>query len=113
MVLGALKLTLHLGEAGNLKAKRKVVRSITDRVRAKFNSAAAEVGSNELWQRLELGFCVCGNESRHVQNQLEEITRFVERLALAEVADVRVEVMTLKDMTWAPASELGWMQDHA
>jgi uncharacterized protein YlxP (DUF503 family) len=108
MVVGALKLTLHLGEAGSLKTKRKVVRSITDRVRAKFNAAAAEVGSNELWQRIELGFSACGNQPAHVQKQLEELTHFVERLALAEVVDVRVEVMNLKDMTWAPASDLGW-----
>jgi uncharacterized protein YlxP (DUF503 family) len=77
-------------------------------VRNKFNASAAEVGGNELWQRIELGFSVCGNQHSHVQNQLEELTRFVERLALAEVVDVRVEIMNLKDMTWAPASDLGW-----
>ncbi len=107
MVVGALMLTMHLGEAGDLKAKRKVVRSIIDRVRSKFNAAAAEVGGAGLWQRLELGFTVCGNEVAHVGNQLDEIARFVERLALAEVVDVRVEVMNLKDMAWAPAAGLG------
>jgi uncharacterized protein YlxP (DUF503 family) len=30
MVVGALKLTLHMGEAESLKTKRKAVRSITD-----------------------------------------------------------------------------------
>lgn len=103
MVVGALVMTLHLPEAGSLKTKRKVVRSLTDRVRAKFNAAAAEVGSNDLWQRLELGFAVCGNQTGHVSRQLDEIERFVERLALAEVVDVRVEVMNLKDMAWAPS----------
>lgn len=103
MVVGALVMTLHLPEAGSLKTKRKVVRSLLDRVRAKFNAAAAEVGSNELWQRLELGFTVCGNQTDHVGRQLDEIERFVERLALAEVVDVRLEVMNLKDMAWAPS----------
>jgi uncharacterized protein len=103
MVVGALQLTLHLGQAGDLKAKRRVARAIVDRVRAKFNAAAAEVGGAGLWQRLELGFTVCGNEVAHVHNQLDEIGRFVERLALAEVVDARVEVMNLKDMAWAPA----------
>lgn len=104
MVVGALKLTLHLPEGGSLKAKRKVVRSLTDRVRARFNVAAAEVGANELWQRLELGFVVCGNQHARVEHQLDQITRLVERLALAEVVDVRQEVMNLKDMPWAPAA---------
>jgi hypothetical protein len=108
MVVGALQMTLHLPMAGDLKAKRKVARSLNDRVRARFNVAVAEVGSNDLWQRLELGFAVCGNETAHVQRQLDEIGRFVERQALAEVTDVRVEIMNLKDMTWAPMAPGGW-----
>ncbi len=108
MVVGALMLTLHLPESGSLKAKRKVVRSITDRVRARFNAAAAEVGANDLWQRIELGFAVCGNQTSFVGRQLDEIGRFVERLALAEVVDVRIEVLNLKDMTWAPAADTPW-----
>lgn len=101
-------MTLHLPMAGDLKAKRKVARSLNDRVRARFNVAVAEVGSNDLWQRLELGFAVCGNETAHVQRQMDEIGRFVERQALAEVVDVRVEIMNLKDMTWAPLARGGW-----
>ena len=108
MVVGALNMTLHLGESASLKAKRKVVRSILGRVRAKFNAAAAEVGAQDLWQRLELGFTVCGNQVDHVGRQMDEIGRFVERLALAEVVDVWVEVMNLKDMTWAPAADRPW-----
>lgn len=108
MVVGALCMTLHLGEGGSLKAKRKVVRAITDRVRAKFNVAAAEVGGQDLWQRLELGFAVCGNESAHVDRQMGEIERFVERLALAEVTDVRVELINLEEMTWRPAARGDW-----
>lgn len=103
MVVGALMMTLHVGQAMDLKAKRKVMRAVIDRVRAKFNVAACQLGSAELWQRLELGFTVCSNEHAHAQNQLDEIERFVERLALAEVVDVRREVMNLKDMAWAPA----------
>jgi uncharacterized protein YlxP (DUF503 family) len=108
MVVGAMQITLHLPGSGGLKPKRKVVRSILDRVRARFNAAAAEVGSQDLWQRLELGFAVCGNQGAHVRNQLDTIGRFVEGLALAEVTDVRLEVMNLKEMTWAPSESDEW-----
>jgi uncharacterized protein YlxP (DUF503 family) len=104
VVVGALQLTMHLSEARDLKAKRKVTRSIVDRVHSRFNAAVAEVGGSGLWQRLELGFVVCGNEGAHVNKQLDEIWRFVEYLALAEVVDARLEVMNLKDMAWAPAA---------
>ena len=108
MVVGAMTMTLHMGQASSLKAKRKVVRSITDRVRAKFNAAVAEVGGQDLWQRIELGFTVCGNQASHAENQLEAIRRFVERLALAEITDVRLELVNLKEMTWAPAAQEDW-----
>jgi len=101
-------MTLHLPEAGSLKVKRKVVRALTDRVRARFNAAAGEVGANDLWQRLELGFAVCGNEVGFVERQMDELTRFVERQALAEVTDVRMEVVNLKDMAWAPSRQAPW-----
>lgn len=100
MVVGALKIVLHVGYSGGLKPKRKVARSILDKVRAKFNTAAAEVGSNDLWQRLEIGFAVCGNEISQVEEQMRNIARFVESMALAEVVDVRLEVFNLKEMTW-------------
>lgn len=108
MYVGALKLTLRLVGAASLKDKRKVVRSILDRVRAKFNAAAAETGSQDLWQRIELGFAVCGNDPAFVQHQVDEIGRFVDRLALAEFIDARVELINLKEMTWAPGAPDEW-----
>lgn len=102
MVIGALQITLHLAYATSLKAKRKVLRAITDRTRAKFNVAVAETGSNDLWQRIELGFAACGNDQAHVERQLDRIEEFVDSLGLAEIVDVRLEVMNLKDMAWAP-----------
>jgi hypothetical protein len=108
MVVGALRMTLHLGEGASLKAKRKVVRSLAERVRSRFNAAAAEVGANDLWQRLELGFAVCGNEVGFVERQVDEISRFVERQALAEVVDARTEIISLKDMAWGPAGQGPW-----
>ncbi len=103
-----MTITLHLGQGADLKTKRKVVRGINDRVRARFNAAAAEIGAQDLWQRIELGFTVCGNQTAHVDNQLETIRRFVERLALAEITDVRRELINLKEMTWAPAAPNDW-----
>jgi len=108
MYVGAMKLTLRAIGAGGLKDKRKIVRAILDRVRAKFNAAASEVGGQDLWQRIELGLAVCGNDPAFVQRQLDEIGRFVERLGLAELADARVELINLKEMTWAPGAPDEW-----
>ena len=46
MVVGTLKIELRLYDNRSLKGKRKIVRSMVDKVKHKFNVAVAEVGSN-------------------------------------------------------------------
>ncbi|MEC8910082.1 MAG: DUF503 domain-containing protein, partial [Chloroflexota bacterium] len=54
MHLGVCRIMLHLPESGNLKDKRQVARSLSDRIRNTFNVAVAEVEDQNLWQRLTL-----------------------------------------------------------
>jgi hypothetical protein len=55
MVVGSLKIELCLPENRSLKGKRKVVKSMVGKVKSRFNVSIAEVGSNDKWQRIELG----------------------------------------------------------
>ena len=55
MVVGSLKIEFRLTDNRSLKGKRKVVRSMVDKVKSKFNVSIAEVGSNDKWQKIELG----------------------------------------------------------
>ena len=95
MVIGILKMDFFLAANRSLKGKRKVVKSITDRVRSKFNVAVAEVASNELWQRIGLGFVVVANENRHADSMLNEICSYVRSISVAEVVDVEMELMRI------------------
>ena len=51
MFVCVARVTLDIPAASSLKAKRQVVRRVTDRVKAKFNVAVAEVEDNEIWNR--------------------------------------------------------------
>ena len=95
MIVGILKMDFFLAANRSLKGKRKVVKSIIDRVRVKFNVAVAEIASNELWQKMELGFVVVANESRHVDSMLNEICSYVRSISVAEVIDVEMELMSI------------------
>ena len=44
MVVGTLRIEFLLVDNRSLKGKRKVVRSMVDKVKSKFNAAIAEVG---------------------------------------------------------------------
>ncbi|HDR15619.1 MAG TPA: DUF503 domain-containing protein [Desulfobacteraceae bacterium] len=95
MVVGTLRIYLYLHENRSLKGKRKVVRSIIDRVRARFNVSVAEVGSNDKWQSIELGVSTVSNDRRVVDSSLSTVRGFIESLYLAEVIDSEMEIINL------------------
>jgi uncharacterized protein YlxP (DUF503 family) len=96
MVVGAALVELHVHGSKSLKEKRGVVRSVTRRVRNRFNVAVAEVGGQDTWQRAQLGLTACGNDARNVRTVLERAVEFIEQLHLAEVCDSDVELVTLE-----------------
>ena len=95
MVVGTLKIEFHLHDNRSLKGKRKVVRSMVDRVRHKFNVAVAEIGSNDMWQKIELGVSAVGNDRRHIDASLNNILNFLESLFLAEIVSSEKEIINL------------------
>src|SRR2546425_643912 len=55
MVVGTLRMELHLPASHSLKAKRSVVNHVKERLRTRFNASVAEVDNQDLWQRATLG----------------------------------------------------------
>jgi uncharacterized protein len=96
MVIGTLRLTLHLPNAGSLKAKRQVVSGLLRRVRQQFQVAAAEVGERDRWQLAELGVACVSADGQHADEVLAHVLRFVERSASeAQLTDVETELIRL------------------
>jgi hypothetical protein len=92
MVVGTLKLELRLHDNRSLKGKRKVVKSMVDKVKSRFNVAIAEVGSNDKWQKIELGVSAVGNDRRHVDASLNHVLTFLDSLYLAQIVDAEMEI---------------------
>ncbi len=95
MVVGSLKIEFHLPENRSLKGKRKVVKSMVDKVKARFNVAIAEVGSNDKWQKIELGVSAVGNDRRHIDSSLNHVLNFLESLCLAEIVGTDMEILNI------------------
>ena len=102
MFVCVARLTLQIPESGSLKAKRQVLRRITDRVRARFNVAVAEVDDQDLWQKAVLGLAVVGNDRRHVDEQMGKIIHFVEEMYVAPLVSRQTEIMALGDRLFTP-----------
>ena len=78
MIVGALRIVLHLPDSHSLKDKRQIVKSLLTRARQDFQVSAAEVGDAERWQIAELGFACVSESAAHVDEVLEKVTRFIE-----------------------------------
>jgi uncharacterized protein YlxP (DUF503 family) len=93
MFVGSCRITLRLPENSSLKGKRRVVLSLSQRLRNKFNVAVAEVGNTERWQIAELGVACVSSEANHARDQLENVLRFIETTRLdAELLDNQLDV---------------------
>ncbi|MFC1884834.1 DUF503 domain-containing protein [Thermodesulfobacteriota bacterium] len=90
-----MKIEFRLVDNRSLKGKRKVVRSMVDKVKARFNVSIAEIGSNDKWQKIELGISTVANDRRHVDSSLNHVHGFLESLYLAQIVEVEVEIINL------------------
>ena len=95
MIVGAAVVELHVHGSQSLKAKRGVVRSITGRLRNRFNVSASEVGGQGTWQRAVIGLSMSGAEEVPIRRALEAAIRFVEETHLAQVVASDIEMIRL------------------
>ena len=78
-----------------MKEKRQVARSLSDRIRNRFNMAVAEVEDGDRRRRLTLGISCVSNERGHADAMLSEVIDFVERSRFdAELLDVQTEIVS-------------------
>ena len=95
MVVGVLHLDILFHDCQSLKAKRGRLRQLLSRVRNTFSAAVAEVGSQDLWQRAEIGIVTVGNDRAVVNQRLDHVLNFIEGLGTAEIIDHRLELINI------------------
>jgi uncharacterized protein len=84
--VGVITFELRLDESHSLKDKRHFVKSLKDRLRAKFNVAVAEIDYQDLWQR---GLIACVTVSPD-QSHAEQVLQAVEREAASMLGPLLV-----------------------
>ena len=91
MIIGIVKATLSIPGARSLKDKRRVLRSVHDRVLNRMNMSVAEVGSQNQWQIAELAFVTVAAESATVQQRISELNRLLEFVRDAVLVNLHTE----------------------
>ena len=82
------QLTFHIPHSASLKDKRQVCRSLIDKTRQRFNLSIAEVDTQDAHQTLTIGIAVVSGDAAHARRLLDEIIRYMEEHAGAELTEV-------------------------
>ena len=98
MLISAALIELSLPETETIKERRRVARSIKDRVRQRFNVSVAEVADQDDRHSVCIGCVMVGVDPRHLREGMDKVIRYVESLGLAEVVADDVVVVRLDEV---------------
>ena len=93
MPIGLLTLEIHIPDAHSLKDKRQVLRSLKDRLRARFNVAVAELDHQDTWQRAQVGIVSLSNDAAHLEQSLRAVFDEAEQLLGRELVSHELELL--------------------
>ncbi len=92
MIIGSLSLELDVLEAFSLKDKRRVLKSLKDRLKNKFNISVAEIGHKNVWNRALIAVVNVSDETSHVDKQLSEVVNFIEQIHNVSIIKMHREI---------------------
>jgi uncharacterized protein YlxP (DUF503 family) len=75
MFVGVTVCELHLPGVRSLKEKRKVIKSLVERIHRRYRVSVAETDFHDLHQRAEISIAVVGNRYGEMENLLEDLRR--------------------------------------
>lgn len=87
MTIGTLEIRIVIHSSFSLKDKRRVVKSMKDRLRNRFNVSVAEVGSQNDRKQAILGVAMVGTDQPYLDGALNHVLRFVRAVPEADLVD--------------------------
>jgi uncharacterized protein YlxP (DUF503 family) len=93
MIVGVLQLEIAVHDAMSLKDKRRVVKSLKDRIAHGHNVSVAEVGALDEHRRAVLGIAMVSNDRRYVESGLSKLVDFVRAVPQADLLDYQIDLL--------------------
>lgn len=88
MYTGVCKATLKIDGAFSLKDKRRTVKSILDKIKSRYNVSAAQIDTDDIWNRAVIGIACVSNDEVYTESLLQSVILYLE-------SDPRIEVLNL------------------
>lgn len=87
MIVGLMTWELHLNGCRSLKEKRRILKSLKDRLHNRFNVSVAETDHHDMWQRAELSCSVVATDRRHAESVLGSADSLIGSDGFARIVD--------------------------
>ena len=91
-IVGRCEIDLFIENSHSLKEKRRIIKSLKERLKNQFNVAVCEYGDMSLWQRSQIGIVSCGNERSIVDMTLKRAVEFINHVHLVSLLNYTVEM---------------------
>ena len=92
MLVSGCSWDLSLPECRSLKDKRRIVKSLKDRIRGRFNVSVAETAHQDVWTRAQLSVALVTTDGASPDSVVSKLDRFIEgehRVVILSVDKVR------------------------
>lgn len=93
MVVGVMTLEIFMGESSSLKCKRRILKSLLDKMKSRFNVAVAEVDKQDKWQFSTVGVTCVTNDPAHAHRMLSAVVNYVEAAGTVEILGIETELL--------------------
>lgn len=93
MVIGSLRVRLHIPGANSLKDKRSVIKKTIHRLRSHLNCAVAEVDDQDVWRSAVLAIVTVYAQKDQVESLFTAVLRDLNTAADFEVAEQDIEIL--------------------
>ncbi len=93
MIIGLLTIEILIPNSASLKEKRRVLLSIKDRIKNKFNVSIAEIDAHDKWQRCVFGIVIISTDTKLIHSVFNNIITIFEENSEIEVINHNIQIL--------------------
>ena len=91
MIIGMMEIDLFSEQFHSLKEKRRLLSSLKERLKNKFNIAVAESDYQDLWQKAQLTAVSLGANRSMLESTFRQIEEFIFLNYAVQVSKIRIQ----------------------
>lgn len=92
MKVTTVKIELFMRESQTLKDKRRVIKSLLERIKNRYNVSISEVGDNDSCKKSTIGIAIVSNDVKFNDRQVKEIIDFIDSNPLVMIIKSEMEI---------------------